>query len=365
MKELDAQPDPTPEDVPGTLPLIPLRDVVIFPFMIFPVLVGRESSINAVTESIEKDKFIFVCAQQNPEDEDPTPEMLHSDGTVARILQVLKLPNGLMKVLVDGLFQASALNIRVREGEYYEADIEVTQPAVRMNTEVKALMRQLDTAFEEYVRTQRDVPSESLLGYENIDEPLRKLYYVSANLLVDIETRQSILAIRDLIPQYYHLIRIINDELAILKVEHEIDEKVNDNIQRSQRKFFIQEQIRILQRELGEDDEVESGEFEELHERILEAGMPDEVTAKALEEFDKLKKTPMMSPEATVTRNYLDWMVAMPWSTFSEDNLSVRNAKRVLNTDHYGLEKPKERILEHIAVLNLVEEMKGQILCIV
>ncbi|PLX28879.1 MAG: endopeptidase La [Ignavibacteria bacterium] len=365
MKELDAQPDPTPEDVPGTLPLIPLRDVVIFPFMIFPVLVGRESSINAVTESIEKDKFIFVCAQQNPEDEDPTPEMLHSDGTVARILQVLKLPNGLMKVLVDGLFQASALNIRVREGEYYEADIEVTQPAVRMNTEVKALMRQLDTAFEEYVRTQRDVPSESLLGYENIDEPLRKLYYVSANLLVDIETRQSILAIRDLIPQYYHLIRIINDELAILKVEHEIDEKVNDNIQRSQRKFFIQEQIRILQRELGEDDEVESGEFEELHERILEAGMPDEVTAKALEEFDKLKKTPMMSPEATVTRNYLDWMVAMPWSTFSEDNLSVRNAKRVLNTDHYGLEKPKERILEHIAVLNLVEEMKGQILCFV
>ncbi|MCB2204636.1 endopeptidase La [bacterium] len=364
-KQQDLEQDPTPDQIPSTLPLIPLRDVVIFPFMIFPVLVGRDSSIAAVTESIEKDKFLFVCAQRDPEEEEPDVNGLHPNGTVARILQVLKLPNGLMKVLVDGLFQARADKIDKAKEGFYRADIEVITPPVRLNTELKALMRQLDTAFEDYVRTHRDIPNESLFGYENIDEPLRKLYYVSANLLVDIETRQSILEIQDVVKQYYHIMRIIHDELAILKVEHEIDEKVNDNIQRSQRKFFIQEQIRILQRELGDDDEVESGEFEELQERIMESGMPEEVMAKAIEELDKLKKTPMMSPEATVSRNYIDWLLAMPWETFSDDNLSVRNARRVLNKDHYGLEKPKDRIVEHIAVLNLVKEMKGQILCFV
>jgi len=363
MQENDTQPDPTPEDIPGKLPLIPLRDIVIFPYMIFPILVGRESSIAAVTESIEQDKFIFVCAQKNPEDEEPGIDGLHPDGTVARILQVLKLPNGLMKVLVDGLFQATATKMTFTKKDFYRADIEIAHSPAVMTTELKALMRQLDSVFEEYVRVHRDIPNESLLGFENIDDPLRRLYYVSANLLVDIQTRQSILEIDDVVRQYYHVIRIINDELAILKVEHEIDEKVNENIQRSQRKFFIQEQIRILQRELGDDEEVESGEFEEMQTSIVESGMPDEAMSKAIEELDKLKKTPMMSPEATVIRNYIDWLIALPWSTFSEDNLSVRNAKRVLNADHYGLEKPKERILEHIAVLNLVGEMKGQILC--
>jgi ATP-dependent Lon protease len=317
-----------------------------------------------VTESIEQDKYIFVTAQRDPEDEDPNAEGLYDHGTVARILQVLKLPNGLMKVLVDGLFRAKATNIR-SEKNYLHADIRVIEPRVTMSTEVKALMRQLDTAFDSYVRAHRDIPNESLLGYDNVDEPVRKLYYVSANLLVDIPTRQSILEMHDLVKQYYHLIRIITDELAILRVEQEIDEKVNDNIQRSQRKFFIQEQIRILQRELGDDEESDAGEHEELQQKILDSGMPDDVMSKALDELEKLRKTPMMSPEATVSRNYIDWLLAMPWIVVSTDNLSVGNAKRVLNTDHYGLEKPKDRILEHIAVLNLVDEMKGQILCLV
>jgi ATP-dependent Lon protease len=361
----DIIPDATPEDIPSRMPVIPLRDVVIFPYMIFPVLVGRESSILAVTASIEKDKFIFVAAQKSPEDEDPGSDGLYHDGTVARILQVLKLPNGLMKVLVDGLFQAHAVNIRRDRSAYYVADIDIVSPPVRLTTEQKALMRQLDMVFAEYVKTHRDIPNETLLGFEGIDEPLRKIYYAGANLLVPLDVRQSILTLHDVVKQYYHVIGIITDELAILKVELEIDEKVNDNIQRSQRKFFIQEQIRILQRELGEDDEVDTGEFETLRQRIIDAGMPEAVTTKAMEEFDKLRKTPSMSPEASVIRNYLDWLLAMPWNTTTEDVLSIENAKRVLNADHYGLEKPKERILEHIAVLNLVREMKGQILCFV
>ncbi|MBR9974985.1 MAG: endopeptidase La [Bacteroidetes bacterium] len=357
-------PEPLPEEIPTTLPVIPLRDVVIFPYMIFPVLVGREASISAVTSAIEQDKYIFVAAQRDPEEEDPDADGLYGYGTVARILQVLKLPNGLMKVLVDGLFQGRVLSC-VKGDAFLEANVQVMHRKVRKTTEIKALMRQLDSAFESYVRAHRDIPNESLMGYDNVDDPVRKLYYVSANLLVDLPTRQSILEMENLVRQYYHLIRIITDELAILRVEQEIDEKVNDNIARSQRKFYIQEQIRILQRELGDDEEFEGGEFEELQQRITESGMPDDVMSKALDEFDKLRKTPMMSPEATVIRNYLDWLVAMPWATFSEDNLSIQHARRVLNTDHYGLEKPKERILEHIAVLNLVGEMKGQILCFV
>ncbi len=355
--------EPTPDDIPSSMPLIPLRDVVIFPFMIFPILVGRESSISAVTAAIEKDKFIFVTAQRSPEDEDPNVEELYHDGTVARILQVLKLPNGLMKVLVDGLFQARALNIQRRKTPYHIAEVELILPPVQGNTEIKALMRQLDTVFTEYVKTHRDIPNETLLGYDGIDEPARKIYYVAANLLIPLEARQEILERHTVVEQFYHVIRMLTEELAILRVEQEIDEKVNDNIQRSQRKFFIQEQIRILQRELGDEEEFETGDFDEMRRRIHEAAMPADVEQKALEEFDKLRKTPSMSPEATVIRNYIDWLLAMPWDTMSDDNLNIENARRVLNADHYGLEKPKERILEHIAVLNLVKEMKGQILC--
>jgi ATP-dependent Lon protease len=271
-----------------------------------------------------------------------------------------------MKVLVDGLFQcARAEHMEHSDRNKMRANIRVIKQKVKQTTEVKALMRQLDNVFELYIRTHRDIPNETLLGYDNIDDPIRKLYYVSANLLVNIPTRQSILDIEKLLDQYYHVISLITDELAILRVEQEIDEKVNDNITRSQRKFYIQEQIRILQRELGEEDDGEGGEYEDLHRRITDSGMPEEALNKALEEYGKLRKTPMMSPEATVIRNYIDWLLAMPWITFSDDNLSLQNARRVLNADHYGLEKPKDRILEHIAVLNLVEEMKGQILCFV
>jgi ATP-dependent Lon protease len=358
------QNDPTPADVPRTLPLIPLRDVVIFPYMIFPILVGRESSIRAVTDAIERDKYLFVAAQMDPEVEDPAPGDLYAQGTVARILQVLKLPNGLLKVLVDGLFHAVIEVVTTSDHEYLTATFRIVEPKPRKNTELRALMRQLDSVFGEYVRTHRDIPNETLLGYDSADEPARKLYFVAANMLVDVATRQSVLAIEDTVEQYYRCIRVLTDELAVLKVEQEIDEKVNETIQKGQRRYFIQEQIRVLQRELGEEEE-DGDEYSELHRRIEQSGMPQDVLEKALEELGKLRKTSPMSPEATVTRNYLDWLLAMPWTTVTEDNLSVANARTVLNRDHYGLEKPKDRILDHIAVLNLVREMRGPILCFV
>jgi ATP-dependent Lon protease len=364
-KDPDQTPQLTPTDIPQTLPLLPLRDVVIFPHMIFPVLVGRESSLRAVTAAIELDKLIMVCAQRDPNDDNPTWESIHHQGTVARILQVLKLPNGLMKVLVDGLFQAKLHAIETDAAQVLRGRIEVVSHVARATTHLKALVRQLDGQFAEYVKMHRNIPNESLISYEGLNEPERKMFFVAANMLVNVETRQSVLALDKLEQQLYALVRILSNELAIMRVEAEIDDKVHANIQQSQRRYYIQEQIRILQDELGEGEESLAGDLDQLEERIAASGMNDEARAKAGDELAKLRRMSPMSPEATVSRNYIDWLLAMPWTTYSADNLDIRHAQQILDADHHGLEKPKERILEHIAVLNLVGQMKGQILCLV
>jgi ATP-dependent Lon protease len=355
-----------PEQIPSTLPTMPLRDVVIFPHMIFPVLVGRDSSIRAVTTAIEGDKYIFVCSQRNPLDEEPDATGLFPQGTVAKILQVLKLPNGLMKVLVDGLYQAKVLRFSEEGDDIRNATVRLIHPSYRLTTRLKALVRQMSLLFEEYVKLNRDIPNETLIAYDGMTDPVRKLFYVASNILVSMELKQRVLTLERIDEQVYELVRMISHEIEIMKMEVEIDSKVHDNIQRSQRKYYIQEQIRLLQTELEEEGDFEpSGEDESMRQRIASAGMSPETERKALDELEKLVRMAPMSPEATVSRNYLDWLLAMPWKKLTDDNLSLVNAEAVLNEDHYGLEKPKDRILEHIAVLNLVGEMRGQILCLV
>ncbi len=358
-------PSPTPgppESVPSRLPVLPLRDVVIYPYMIFPVLVGRESSLRAVTDAVERDKTIFLVAQKTSVTEEPGVEDVYREGTIARIIQVLKLPNGLMKILVDGLVQAHIERF-VPNPKYLEAEVQINAPPPTMDSELDALLRHTSSLFAEYVHLNRNVPSEVLVAFENTREPLRRVYYIAANILQSVDVKQRILQLLSIREQLHELIRILNSENDVLKIEKEIDTKVHDNIAKSQRKFFIQEQIRILQDELG--DEETSPELVKLREDIRKAKMPKSVEDKALEEFSKLKKTPPMSPESTVIRGYLDWMIAVPWHKRTRDNLRVDHVKTILDEDHFGLEKPKERILEHIAVLNLVREMKGQILCFV
>jgi len=350
-------------DLPTRLPVLPLRDVVVFPYMIFPVLVGRESSLRAANEAVERDKYIFLVAQKNPTIDEPTEDDLYREGTIAKIIQILKLPNGLMKVLVDGIAQAIIKKFLHSE-TFLEVEVSINRQSTREDPELDALVRHASNLFTEYVRTNRNIPSESLIAFENIKDPRRRLYYIAANLLQNVSTKQKILQITDLSDQFYEIIRILTSEIDILKIEQEINDKVHNNIQKSQRKFFIQEQIRILQDELGEEEE-SSPELIKLKEDIKKAKMPKDVEEKALEEFSKLKKTPPMSPEFTVIRNYLDWLIAMPWMKRTKDNLDIEHVKQILDEDHFGLEKPKERILEHIAVLNLVKEMKGQILCFV
>lgn len=353
----------TLDEIPQILPVLPLRDTVIFPYMIFPVLVGREQSIRAANFALDSSKYIFLTAQKKSNQEEPTKNDIFKEGTIAKIIQILKLPNGLLKILVDGIIQGRITEFTEREN-FFEAKVEVLNPKPEDPQEMKALMRQMSNLFKEYVKINKTVPPEAVTAMENIDELDRKLFYVAANINQSIEIKQKILQKFSVKEQIYEVIRLLNSEIEILKIEKEIEGKVQENIAKTQRKFIIQEQIRILQDELGEEEET-SPEFLKLRDRILKAKMPKLVREKAIEEYNKLKKTPPSSPEATVLRNYLDWLIDVPWHNKTKDNLEIKNVRKILDEDHYGLDKPKERIVEHIAVLNLVKNMRGQILCFV
>ncbi|MCO6474536.1 MAG: endopeptidase La [Melioribacteraceae bacterium] len=351
------------DEIPEKLAVLPLRDTVIFPYMIFPILVGRKQSITAANHALDTSKYIFLTAQKKSDLESPKKEDLYLEGTVAKIIQILKLPNGLLKILIDGILPGVIKKFTDNK-EFFEAEIDLILPTKEDAREQNALIRQMTSLFKEYVKINRNIPSEAISAYDNISEPDRKLYYVAANINQSIDVKQKILQKFTLIDQLYEVIKILNSENEILKIEKEIEGKVHENIQKTQRRFIINEQIRILQDELGDDEEA-SPEFAKLRERIKKAKMPKEIEEKALDEFNKLKKTPPSSPESTVIRNYLDWLSDVPWYKKTEDNLDLKNVRKILDEDHYGLEKPKERIVEHIAVLNLVKQIRGQILCFV
>jgi ATP-dependent Lon protease len=351
------------DEVPKILPVLPLRDNVIFPYMIFPVLVGREQSIKAANYTLENSKFIFLAAQKRANIEEPKKEDIYLEGTIAKIIQILKLPNGLMKILVDGIIQGRILEF-TDNPSFFEAKIEIILPQEENPVEMNAMIRQMTQLFKEYVKINRTIPSEAINAYENIEEPDRKLFYVAANITQNIDVKQAILSKFTLKEQLYEVIKILNSEIDILKVEKEIEHKVQENIAKTQRKFIIQEQIRILQDELGDEDEA-TPEFSRLKESVKKAKMPKHAEERAIEELNKLKKTPPMSPESTVIRNYLDWIIDVPWHKKTKDNLDITYVRKILDEDHFGLDKPKERIVEHIAVLNLVKQIRGQILCFV
>ena len=308
-------------------------------------------------------KYIFLSTQKKSAVEDPSEKDLYTEGTIAKIVQILKLPNGLMKILVDGLFQARIIGFTDKK-EFFEGKIEIIIPELENDHEMNAMIRQMTQLFKDYVKISKNVPKDTITAFDNIEEPDRKLFYAAANINQTIEVKQAILSKFTIKEQYLEVIKVLNSEIDILRIEKEIDNKVQENIAKTQRKFIIQEQIKILQDELGEDEDA-SPEFAKIRDQIKKSKMPKEVEDKALEEFNKLRKTPSMSPESTVIRNYLDWLVGVPWSKKSKDDLDIKHVQKILDEDHFGLEKPKERIIEHIAVLNLVKQMKGQILCFV
>jgi ATP-dependent Lon protease len=349
--------------IKNSLPLLPLRDMVIFPYMVMPLLVGRQKSIAAVEEADSKDKTILLCAQRFVKTEDPSPDDIYKTGTVGKILQSLKLPDGSYKLLVEGLYRANIKNFLPNQ-EYLSVEIEPVPTGTKKTIEVEALMRSLVNQFEEYVKLNQRVPAEAFATTANIDNPNQLADTVASYLSLRISERQVILEIIDPVERIKRLTEVLNSEIGILQIEKKISSNVRKQIEKSQKEYFLQEQLKAIEKELGQKDE-HKNEIEDLKEKARAAKMTKEAQEVALREIEKLSRMYPNSPEATVSRNYIDWLVALPWSVKTDDNLDIKNAGKILNDDHYGLEKPKERILEYLAVLKLVKSMKGQILCFV
>lgn len=352
------------QSIPKVLTILPLRDTIIYPYMIYPVLIGRASTLKAVSEAVERDKYIFVTPQKNSSIEEPGFDDIYIYGTTCKIIQILKLPNNLLKVLVEGLF-VSKIKKRTEMIDCLEAEItNVDMNYFPNDKELEVLIRQQSSLFNEFIKANSKLPQDLIPAYDNLTDPIRKLYFAAANIQQKIERMQKVLEQKTLKKQYLTMNKILAEELDLLRIESEVDEKVNSVLQKQQRKFYIQEQIRALQNELGEDEE-NVPEIQNLKDAIEASGMPELIKTKAFEELERLKKTPPMSPEFSVNRTYLEVLTQVPWNQRTSDNFNIEHVRKILDEDHYDLEKPKERILEYIAILNLAGTLKKQILCFV
>ncbi len=342
------------------LPLLPLRDVVVFPHMTIPLLVGRPASVRAIERAAQSDRVAFVAAQKRSEIADPKPDDLYDTGTVVRILQLFRLPDGTLRVLVEGLVRGRVSGLHWL-GDSYDATVELLGEDAPSGPETEARMRTVLAAFHEYVRLNRRVPDEVMAGLSGPTDASSLAHAVASHLLVRVATKQEVLETEPAAERLALLSKILADELEIVKLERKIEGQVRSQVHRNQREFYLQEQLKAIRKELGHQGEF-SSEMEELTRAVRRAKMPREVHQKAMKEVDRLGKMSLMSPEATVVRNYLDWLVSLPWSKATTDQTDIREVARVLDEDHYGLRKVKDRILEYISVLALTHENKGPIL---
>jgi ATP-dependent Lon protease len=345
------------------LPLLPLRDVVVYPHMVLPLFVGREKSIEALEYAMANDKQVLLVAQRNAADDDPGADDIYQMGTVSNILQLLKLPDGTIKVLVEGGYRAVVDSID-DEGNFAISGVrEVISDAIP-ESEVEGLLRSTITQFEKYVNLSKKVPAEVLTSLTGIDEPGRLADTIAAHMSVDLEEKQRILEITGIRPRLEHLLGLMEAEIDLFQVEKRIRGRVKKQMEKSQREYYLNEQMKAIQKELGEMDEAPS-ELDELQLRIDDAKMPEEARDKALTELGKLKMMSPMSAEASVVRSYIDWMVTVPWSKRSKVKHDLANAAKILDEDHYGLDEVKDRILEYLAVQKRVRKVKGPVLCLV
>jgi ATP-dependent Lon protease len=345
------------------LPLLPLRDVVVFPYMTIPLLVGRLPSVNAIEKAVAGDRMLFVTAQKRSEVADPSHQELYRVGTVVRVLQLFRLPDGTLRVLVEGLAR-----VRVDRffwaADHYTVRVGLVPERGAAGPEVEALMRSVTGVFNEYVRLNRRIPDEVALTTGNITDPVSLAHTVSAHLLLKVAQKQALLEMDDVVERLRRIAQTLASELEILKLERKIEGQVRSQVHKNQKEFYLNEQLKAIRKELGHQNEF-SNEIEELAAAIRRCRMPREVTTRAMRELDRLSKMSFMSPEATVVRNYLDWLVSLPWSKTTRDRQDIREVERILDEDHYGLRKVKERIVEYLAVLKLTGKNKGPILCFV
>ncbi len=346
------------------LPVLPLRDVVVFPHMVIPLFVGRDKSMRALEQAMEADKRILLLAQKSAETDDPASADLYSIGTLAQVLQLLKLPDGTIKVLVEGTARVRVSRISERDGALYGVGEELESSDGREPREIEAVARSLMGLFEQYVKTNRKLPPELLQTLSGIDEPSRLGDTIAAHLGVRLSDKQRLLETIDVGERLELLVGFVDGEIDVQQLEKRIRGRVKSQMEKSQREYYLNEQMKAIQKELGELDDAPS-ELEDLARKVAAAGMPKPVEAKARNELNKLKQMSPMSAEAAVVRNYLEWLLGVPWKKRSKIRIDLKAAQDVLDADHYGLEKVKERILEYLAVQSRVKKMKGAILCLV
>ena len=353
-------------DVIDNIPVLTLRDVVVYPHMVIPLFVGREKSIRSLDVAMENNKQILLVAQKSAEVDEPNPEDVFEVGTLATILQLLKLPDGTLKVLVEGVERVNITNMHP-EGEYFTANIEVIPvDADYDERKTELLGRALINLFDKYINLNKKVPPEILSSLSGIDEPDRLSDAIAAHLGLKVADKQKILEITSVKDRLEHLVSLVEGEIDLLQVEKRIRGRVKQQMDRSQREYYLNEQMKAIQKELGDLDEgAPSNEAEELTEKLEKAKLPKEAREKAEEEIKKLKMMSPMSAEATVVRNYVDWMVGLPWSKKSKISNDLAKSQKILDEDHYGLDEVKERIVEYLAVQQRVKKLKGPIMCLV
>jgi ATP-dependent Lon protease len=344
-------------------PVLPLRDIVVFPHMIVPLFVGREKSVRALEEVMNEEKQILLLTQKNAGDDDPTAEALHSVGTMATVLQLLKLPDQTVRVLVEGKSRARVVAFSPRT-DFFQAKIERLTDHGADNKETEALLRTVKTNFENYIKLNKKIPAETLASLAQIDDPAKLSDMVAQHLSVKIAERQQLLETLNTVERLEHVLALIEGEIGVLQVERKIRTRVKRQMEKTQREYYLNEQLKAIQKELGEGEEGRD-ELNELEERIRKAKLSKEAREKAQAEVKKLRQMSPMSAEATVVRNYLDWLLSLPWGKKSKIKKDIKLAETVLHEDHYGLEKVKERILEYLAVQQRSGKMKGPILCLV
>jgi ATP-dependent Lon protease len=359
----------TPEDKEMTeendtiFPVLPLRDVVVYPHMVIPLFVGRDKSIRALDKAMDSNKKILLVAQRSAAQDDPQVDEIYDVGTLSNILQLLKLPDGTIKVLVEGAKRARITDYVVTD-EMYSARVQMFEPEEDNERELEVMSRSAMSQFEHYVKLNKKVPPEILSSLAGIDDPSRLADTIAAHMSVKLEEKQNILELTDVVKRLEHLIGLMESEIDLLQVEKRIRGRVKTQMEKSQREYYLNEQMKAIQKELGEMDDVPN-EIDDLANKIEDSGMHKEAKEKASSELNKLKMMSPMSAEATVVRNYVDWLVNVPWKKRTRIHRDLKKAEEILEADHYGLDKVKERILEYLAVQQRVKKLKGPILCLV
>ena len=346
------------------LPILPLRDVVVYPHTVIPLFVGRERSVTALDRAMAAGREILLVAQTQPDIDDPSPKDIYEIATLATILQLLKLPDGTVKVLVEGIRRARLRNLEV--GECFTAEAEELADGGEYDPrEMDVLTRSVMSRFDQYVKLNKKIPPEILTSLSGIDSPGRLADTVAGQMALKLSEKQKVLEIAEVRPRLEHVLGLIDTEIDMLRIEKRIRGRVKQQMEKSQREYYLNEQMKAIQKELGEMEDAPN-ELAELEQRIKAAGMPKEARRKATSELNKLKLMSPMSAEATVVRNYIDWLVKVPWRKRTKVHRNLADAERVLEEDHYGLEKVKERILEYLAVATARQgNSTGPILCLV